>query len=278
MKPNNTKKSWSNDRYLQVVAPNDEAFEKAPWLDLDNATHINHLIRYHVLPGIWNLAALGLGKLVFADTMLSSESWTSFSGGMRVGIVRQAEDDVVFISGADSRSTLVAEDIHYSNGRVQVVDTLFAPPVDLAATCRDSFQELTSFLGALYRTGLYEQVAAAKDVTIFAPRNTAFQKVFEPLSEMPLADLREVLAYHIVPNQVLYSSDLKDQDTFSTMAINMGNGTQHATHAVDLSIVAAGNNRYVDASQILNPDILMTNGVIHMYVVILHEHANDKVM
>lgn len=160
-----------------------------------------------------------MGKPALVPTLLFNDSWTNVTGGQRATIIKQSEDEVIVVTGKDSRSVVEREDIHFHGGLIHVVDTVLVPPYQLAPTCRIWFKELQAFLGALYQTGLYDEASTAEDVTIFAPQNSAFQLTSGALAGLSHEDLRNVLAYHIVPNNLLYSTDIQNATQWPTLAV-----------------------------------------------------------
>lgn len=153
---------------------------------------------------------------------------------------------------------------------LHIVDTLFVPPFRLESLCRVYYPILHAFLAALYQTGLINKFANERDVTIFAPWDTAFQLTSGTLTALPLSELRDVLAYHIILGRVLYSSDLDNATTWATLS-RQDAGMGHT----NVTVTFAGNNRYIDSSQILHPDILMANGVVHMMENVLNPARPD---
>ncbi|KAH8759017.1 FAS1 domain-containing protein [Diaporthe sp. PMI_573] len=168
---------------------------------------------------------LSLGRLVLGeigshnnlDAFLSShENVSTFYDIIKQVIInRQSEDEVVFTSGADRRSTLLEGDMKISDGLIQIIDTVMMPPPDLVQICRD-YTPLTAFLGALYETKLSEQILTSKEVTIFAPNNAAFQRTSGALSTLSTSELADVMKFHVVPT-LLYSIDLVNDTTWPTL-------------------------------------------------------------
>lgn len=159
-------------------------------------------------------------------------------------------------------------DIEFSDGMVHVVDTLLVPPFRLEPSCRDYYPIMRAFLAALYRAGLVDQLAGARDVTVFAPWDAAFQVTSGALAALRPAELRDVLAYHVVPGRVLYSTDLRNATTWPTLA-------RRAGAPLNVTATFAGNNRYIDSSHILHADILIANGVLHMMQHVLNPARSD---
>jgi uncharacterized surface protein with fasciclin (FAS1) repeats len=98
---------------FQILAPNNDAFDKIPYTVLNDAFKnndqdtITNVLEYHILQGTRVAAQLIPGTPVFIPTLLTSPEWSNVTGGQKVENVKQAGDVVVFVSGQGSRSTLV---------------------------------------------------------------------------------------------------------------------------------------------------------------------------
>ncbi|KAK1764132.1 Fasciclin-domain-containing protein [Phialemonium atrogriseum] len=258
---------------VTIIAPNNDAFEKLQDWDPKNKTLVTSILEYHILQGTVATNALPEGPSTFASTLLTNPAYTNVTGGQNVIINKQPGDVVVLTSGGGSRSTLLDADIAFSGGLIQVVDTLLVPPPRLEPTFRDVYpQDLTAFLGALYAAGLVPLFADSANVTVFAPRNAAFQLVSGALSTLDRDALARVLRYHLVPGRILPSSALFAPDgpnSTDTAATNTTTG--NATNgAASLRISRAGNSVFVDGARIVQPDVLLANGVAHIVDAVLN--------
>lgn len=92
------------------------------------------------------------------------------------------------------------------------------------------------------------------DLTIFAPRNDAFQNIGSSLRNMSSHELAKILDYHIVNGShfVGYSSTLMN----GTVLKSLQGG--------NLSINVASNSIFVNNARILQQDLLISNGVLHV--------------
>ncbi|ROW13658.1 hypothetical protein VPNG_04506 [Cytospora leucostoma] len=244
-----------------VIAPDNDAFEKYGSWNENDTELVTDTLQYHILQGTVSIRTVEVGIPHFAPTLLVDRASTNITGGQRVIIHNQGNDEIVFTSGADTRSTVIEGDIEFSDGMVHVVDTLLVPPFRLEPSCRDYHPIMRAFLAALYQTDLIDQFANTQDVTIFAPWDAAFQVTSGALTALQPSELRDILTYHIVPGKVLYSTDLKNATTWPTLAHHPGEPTGPP---VNVTATFAGNNRYIDSSHILHADILIANGVLHM--------------
>lgn len=225
------------------------------------------MLEYHILQGTVSTDAIPEGPTTFASSLLTDPGYTNVTGGQKVIIDKQPGDVVVFTSGAGSRSTLVDGDIGFKGGLIQVVDTLMVPPFRVEPTMRDNYGDLTAFLGALYAADLVPLFADSANVTIFAPRNSAFQLLAGTFSGLSKEALARILKYHLVPGQLLLSPQLTNGSNLSTAALDA------AGHPILAHVLRSGNNMFIDSSQVIQPNILVANGVVHMVDGVLNPDA-----
>lgn len=254
---------------ITIVAPNNDAFKNYQGWDPKNKTMVTNMLEYHILQGTVSTDAVPEGPTTFASTLLTDTAYTNVTGGQKVLINKQPGNVIVFTSGAGSRATLLDGDIAFRGGLIQVVDTLMVPPERLEPTMRVAYKDLTAFLAALYAADLVPSFADATNVTIFAPRNSAFQLLAGTLSGLSKDALARILKYHIVPGQVMLSPQLANGTNLTTSA------TDAAGNPIKAHVLRAGNNAYIDRSQLVQPDILVANGVVHMVDGVLNPDAPD---
>ncbi|ETS78402.1 hypothetical protein PFICI_10464 [Pestalotiopsis fici W106-1] len=270
------------DGGFTILAPSNAAFENIPNTVMSSVWNANDtkvtvpLMLYHVLSTQLSMATLPSDQ-VHATTLLTDPAWTTLAGGQGVLINRQPGNLVVFVSGGGARSLLKAVDIPFKGGLIQVIDNLLVPPGPLNATLED-FQDL-SFLGALYAAGLYDQVAnnngtngtmaggaGGGNYTFFAPSVPGLQVVNGTLSNLTTAQLRRVMQYHIVPSAVLPSTSLENGTHYTTLLGASGPA---------LHVHRSGNNLYVNSAQVIQSDILLENGILHILDNVLNPDVPD---
>lgn len=143
------------------------------------------------------------------------------------------------------------------------LDSFLIPPANFISTC-PTFN-LTAVGGAVVNTSLDEYVNTTPDVTIFAPNNDAFQKIGSALSDMSMEELTKVLGYHVVAGRhfVGYTS-------------NLPNNTVLKTHqGGNLTVIFSSNSLFVNSARLLQQDILLSNGVMHIIDNVLDYNATD---
>lgn len=133
---------------------------------------------------------------------------------------------------------------------VQGIDSLLIPPTNLTSTT--TAFNLTSFQGALYQSSRLDNFTNTPSYTIFAPHNDAFQLLGSAISNLTVEELRAVMDFHVLPNQVAFSPTLANGTTWRTQ------------QGGRLTVRRAGNNIFVNSAQLLSADILLANGVLHV--------------
>ncbi|KAK0662119.1 FAS1 domain-containing protein [Cercophora samala] len=251
---------------VTVAVPNDNAFDKLGNFDewRDNKTHVEAVLKYHVMPKIVSMPSIIKGDSIWAPTLLTDPKFSPIKGGQRLILTKQPGGEVVFTSGFANRGTVMVEDIEWDKGLVQVIDSVMRIPEGLESTARNAYHDMTSFLGALFATDLYDElIAGAKDVTIFAPTNAAFQKLASTLPTLSKEELKSVLRYHVVPGQVSQIWELKNASRLATA---------EGEHSI--RILRHTNFIFADSAQVLQTDILVANGAVHLVDNVLNPKAN----
>jgi transforming growth factor-beta-induced protein len=141
------------------------------------------------------------------------------------------------IGGSASASTASR-----SAGETNIVET---------AVAAGQFKTLASLLAT---AGLVDTLSTGGPFTVFAPTDEAFAKVpkatLAALAGNP-ALLKSVLLYHVVPGNVT-SADVVKLTAAKTLE-----GRSLAVKVVDGSV-------FVDAAKVITPDVVASNGVIHV--------------
>jgi uncharacterized surface protein with fasciclin (FAS1) repeats len=106
----------------------------------------------------------------------------------------------------------------------------------------------------LTRAGLLSALEEPGPFTVFAPTDAAFQKLPEKTLTALLrnkAKLKAVLLYHVVSGKVT-AADVVKLSSAKTL-----NGK-------DVRIRVSGANVFVDSAKVTTPDVMASNGVIHV--------------
>jgi hypothetical protein len=103
-------------------------------------------------------------------------------------------------------------------------------------------------------------------VTIFCPNNDAFQKLAGTPGANNITDeqLAEILQYHVVQGAVGYSTTLSNDQKLPTLA------------GEDLTITIDDEGAvFVNNARVINSDILIANGVLHVIDTVLNPAEAD---
>ncbi|KAG5940113.1 hypothetical protein E4U59_002655 [Claviceps monticola] len=256
---------------VTIAVPSNKAIENIPYTALNNVWDPEDkdktvpLLQYHILKGTVAIGGLQEGPTYFETTLLTNSAYTNVTTGQGV-LVNKQGDSAYFISGQGSRSTVTDSDMTFTGGLIHVVDNLLVPPSQIDKTAH-AFQA-NSFLGSLYAAHMMPDIAYSKNVTIFAPSNEAFKAVGGTLQGLNATQLARIMNYHIIPNQVLDSKTLANATKYSTLTKDAS-----GLNKLQLTIHQSGNNKYANSAQIVQPDVLLANGVMHIIKNVLNPDA-----
>ncbi|MEN2752351.1 fasciclin domain-containing protein [Psychrobacter sp. FBL11] len=134
--------------------------------------------------------------------------------------------------------------------------------VELASDNND----LTILTAALEASGLDQTLMdSGSEFTVFAPTDAAFADALTKLDvtkEELLADkdmLTNVLSYHVIPSMIVKSADIPYGTDIETV-----NGQAFSISEANIITDASGNT-----SNITQPDVMATNGVVHVIDTVL---------
>ena len=256
------------------MAPSNAAFDNIPYTalngvwDPDNKDKTVPILQYHILTEAVATKSLSEVPAYLKRTLLTDPKYTNVTDGQNIIINKQAGNAVVFTSGQGTRCTLEQADIAFQGGVIQMVDNFLIPPGGIDKTAQ-AFQA-TSFLGSLFAAKLMPNVSYEKSVTIFAPRDAAFAAVGGTLQRLNSSKLANIMDYHVVPGKVMTADDLTNGTKLTTLS---GGGSSTGS----LMVRQDGNNKYVNSAQIVQPNILIANGIVHLISNVLNPDVEDTI-
>lgn len=122
--------------------------------------------------------------------------------------------------------------------------------VDTAVSA-GSFNTLVT---AVKAAGLVDALKGAGPFTVFAPNDAAFKKLPAGTLDAVLKDknkLTDILKYHVVPGKIM-AADVVKQRSLKTL------------EGKPLSVDASGGKVMINNAQVIKPDIMCNNGIIHV--------------
>lgn len=108
--------------------------------------------------------------------------------------------------------------------------------------------DYSQLVEALQRTGLDQELANEEAFTLFAPNDSAFQRLETPVAEMDEQELANTLRNHLVFDEVT------SQQLAQMNEITVGTGEM---------IEIGENGSTVGEANIVEPDLRAQNGIIH---------------
>jgi uncharacterized surface protein with fasciclin (FAS1) repeats len=136
-------------------------------------------------------------------------------------------------------------------------ETMMSQPKNVAETIAAD-PNLSTLSGLLKQSGLDKTLASAGPFTVFAPTNDAFKKVpaktMDALAKDPKM-LESVLGFHVIPGKV--------------MAADVKQGNVKTVSGANLPLARAGTMVTADSAIVTRPDIVATNGVVHVVDAVL---------
>ena len=226
-----------------VFAPTDAAFAKVPKKTLDalakNPALLKQVLLYHVVAG--NVPA--------ADVVKLNGQIVKTVSGLPVGIKIAGKN--VFLNGS---TKVITPDVEASNGTIHVINKVLLPPGNIVATATaaKSFKTLTSLVK---KAGLAKTLQSGK-WTVFAPTDAAFAKVpkatLNALAKNK-ALLRSVLLYHVVKGSVP-----------SGQVVKLDGKMVKTASGKKVAIDIRAGKVFVNTSRVVTPDVIASNGVIHV--------------
>lgn len=269
----------SSGANFTVFAPTNEAFKQTPNLypTFENIilSDMNSVIRISPSEStllVSDASDLVLGHVaggILTTTRLEDEqtitSANSKSSTIRVNFYDMVDDGIMTanckrISSRDNLAT---------NGVIYVVEDVLQPVTKSLMDIISSNPQLSYLKTAIGRTDLGLSLRSNGQFTLFAPTDNAFKKLDGGLLQRILSDqrcLKKILFHHLLPN-VVCSSAVSDKHKSRTR--------NQLSNYIHLS--RDQNNKYfVENSQIVDRDVMATNGVLHLIDdVILPDEALD---
>jgi uncharacterized surface protein with fasciclin (FAS1) repeats len=234
---------------LTVFAPNNAAFQASGL----NEAAVNGLtqaqaqavLEYHVVNGRQTAASLPTGDNTAVTALNNGTLYVTKAGSN------------VSVNGA----RVVTADVGASNGVIHVIDKVLMPPAGNIVQIAAGNPNFTYLVAAVQRANVAQVLSGNGPFTVFAPTNQAFISTtpFQTIEQIQAADpaaLAAILTYHVVSGRV-FSTNLVSGNTATVQG---GNVSVNLTSGV--KITGAGNG--TNASTVVTPDIVATNGVIHV--------------
>lgn len=245
---------------LTLFAPTNEAFEKAGFRSENDIAAapketLKAILLYHVLGS----------KVRSTSIPQASNTPVTTLGGKDIFATRTAGGKI-FINGVP----VIQKDIECTNGIIHAVSGVLLPSVGTIVETAVGNESLSYLVAAVLRasqgtTNVAAVLSGAGPLTVFAPTNAAFiQAGFPTIASIEAADpnaLTPILTYHVLAGRV-FSSDL------------VNNSTPATVNGATVTILLSGGpkvkgNSNATPSNIIRPDVVASNGVVHVINAVL---------
>jgi uncharacterized surface protein with fasciclin (FAS1) repeats len=201
-------------------------------------------------------SAIGSTPL-FPNTLLTNGNYTNVTNGQVVRI-RNNGTSVNLQSGFKNQAQVVSS-VNFTGGVVHIINSVLTIPANISTTA--SAAGLSALAGALGLTNLTRTLDTLRDVTVFAPTNSAFTNIGSALGSLNASQLTQILTYHVINGTIAYSASLGN-----TSLPTLGGGR------VNITVTPAGVV-YVNQARVINSDNLVANGVIHQIDSVLNPNT-----
>lgn len=239
-----------------VFAPTDDAFDKLPegtvatLVKPENKDKLVSILTYHVVPGRYKMSDLEDGQKL-----------TTVNGQM---IEIEIDGSSFMVNGAKVET----KDVISSNGVTHVIDTvlmpqegvmvggaLMVPSLDIVDNALNA-DNVTTVVDAVVAAGLVDTLKSEGPFTVFAPNNSAFNKLPDgTVATLLMAEnkdqLVKILTYHVVAGRYKIS-DLTDGQVLTTV------------QGQTLTVKKMGNTVMINDATIETKDVISSNGVTHV--------------
>ena len=242
-----------------VFAPTDAAFaalgDDAIAALLADTEELTNVLLYHVVgeAAVDSIDATALyGQMV---TMLNEADVTV-----------DVRDGELYIND----SKVIIKDIPATNGIIHVIDMVLIPESETAAEPTGTIVDIaladpqfSTLVTALEAADLVSTLAEETAVfTVFAPNDDAFALLGTATINSLLADvptLTNILTYHVIG----------DQAVDSATAISLDGSDVEMLNGDTVSVSVQDGTLYLNDSAVIVPDVVATNGVIHVIDAVL---------
>lgn len=292
----NTTEFLASQEKVTLFAPSNDAFAsivaEGGIFSIEQAAVdpglIEQILRYHLFKGVVKAADIKEipqfvpSYLNYSGIVLDGEvSGSNVTGGQVVSVGLDEEGNAIVTSGIKSTSQVVVavslfsfryvhesaaltkmQDLEFDNGVIHIIDKLLIIPLSVSATLIAG--NFTALAGAATQADLVAPLEDLSDITIFAPNNDAFQRLAASNFTATDSELGSILQYHVVQGTVGYSTTLANNTRLPTL-----NGEE-----LDITISADGAV-FVNAARVINADILLENGVLHVIDEVLNPATPD---
>jgi len=238
---------------LTIFAPDDQSFQKLPIIP--SGRELLALLSYHISGGSYSTNSLMNGMLL--DSLLTLGELSGEPQKTKVTVIAAHPRNDIYIN----KAKLLLVDVVASNGVVQGVNSVLAPPKDIGAQISEDVQ-FSILTQCLQYANLTLQLSQP-DLTRLAPSDYAWKKLPFTTLDFLLSpagkhELVNIIKYHILPGLEYRSTIPLGTSTVATME-----------GRIVIASNSGGSVVFNGESAITDYDILASNGVFHIIDTVL---------
>ncbi|OBZ79843.1 Transforming growth factor-beta-induced protein ig-h3 [Grifola frondosa] len=274
----------SSGQPFVFFAPNNQAFSIAPSNVTSDSGRLTDIVAYHMVPGNFSSVSTTYPNVTLGRTLLNDPSLVQLEGGKSQAIAWAIRADGKTHVLNQNNDSIVVNTTTFGNVTINVIDHVLNIPASFENTIPQDNMSLATVqtsLSAVSIPFLNASTNQASNVslfqvlntglhgfTFFAPNNTAVQHAMTALQGLSsnATAIQALFQNHLINGSTVYSSELVGQ-TFTSAAGETLSFSFNATG----QYVTSGNT----TARIVQPDVLLTNGVIHVIDNVLVNTQSD---
>lgn len=242
-----------------VFAPDNTAFTNAK-LDVQKVEKITAILNYHILGNVVN--STDLKELQFLETLSKNPKYVNVGDEKgQVLFIEKSKSDNVSIYFSDKKAKVLKADIVCSNGVVHIIDNV----ITLAPITSDEIKwsGLSNLSAALVKASMQDIVDNTTGITLFAPLDKGFISSGIFVENATVDELKTMVQFSTVQD-ILYTTSITDGQNVTTLQ----GGNLTLTNK-------EGTNKYkVNGVNMVVPDVLVKNGVVHFIDAVLKPNVS----
>ncbi|GJJ15601.1 hypothetical protein Clacol_009879 [Clathrus columnatus] len=250
--------------------PNNNAFTGSPPKNITDLNTLAGIFTYHLIEGKFttdNIASSPGYTLV--RTFMNTSQLVQLEGNKSQVLALTNDNGTIKIIGQNTPVQVVSTISLPSNAtnpnlKAYVLSAVLDPPPTLSDALFST--NLSAFETAARQTSYIDSLESAHGITIFAPSNQAATQFFANNSSFNISMIAALLGNHVINGSTLYST----QFPFNTTSAS-GEPLTLSTNSSGAFISSGAST-----AKIIQPDILTSNGVIHVIDTVLLNTAENQ--
>ncbi|GJE96804.1 fasciclin domain-containing protein [Phanerochaete sordida] len=268
-----------------LFAPNNDAWSKAPANFTSPATTLADVFSYHVVPGNFSAVQTQYPNITLGQTLYDDPLTVHLEGGKpQVVAWSERADGKTHVLNQRNDSTVV-NTTTFGNLTIFIIDNVLQVPENLEDTIPTNNLSLNGFSTLLKSATLSfynASTASTSDVTFFDAFNTGYHgfTLFSPNDTAITAangTLAGIAGNRTALNSVLFNHVINATSLYTPLLAGSQNFTTAGGEALSFKLNATG--QYVTlgniTAMIVQPDVLLPNGVVHIIDRVLLDTDSD---